>query len=206
MGKLPMVAVDSTILSHLVLPVYRAIDYMFSRGEIAPLKWSTIWKIAQAKYNATEEVREFLKAMEGYVLEPVVLDSVCQSLILKKISTLTLEQLATGQPDFDSLRKLLSVSTTINSHIHDIRDLVELAKISLSLISMKLLRKSIATDELNILLANIVVVPLSVAIAESSANKCSILLFNPKYNNCNPMIRTGSASVPNISKVPYRFK
>lgn len=120
LGKLPVMAVDSTILPHLVVPVYRAIEYLFGRGEHAPLKYSIIWKIAQAKYNATEEVREFLKAMESHELEPTVLDCVCQSLILKKISTLTLEQLATGQSDFDSLRKLLSVTTTVSSFISDI--------------------------------------------------------------------------------------
>lgn len=119
-GKLPMEAVEPNLFPSHLGAVLKAVSFAIQRGDSFPLKPGQVWKIAQVRFNAGTEVHEFLKDVDSLETTPAVLESVCHNLLLRKLSALTTEQLATGEVDFDRLRKLLNVTDSKTEYIFNV--------------------------------------------------------------------------------------
>lgn len=70
-------------------------------------------------------MRDFLKGIDGLQTTTGVLESVCHNLVLRKAASLITDQLATGQVDLESIKKLLNVTVDRTEHTFKVCDIIE---------------------------------------------------------------------------------
>lgn len=109
-GKLPIAAVELALLPGYVSPAIKSIQWCFERGEQPPLSPKHVWKIAQVRYSAKEETELLLKSVAEMKPDKPLLESVCNSLVLKSALQKISKQLADGEYNIEEIRKLIDVN------------------------------------------------------------------------------------------------
>ena len=86
---------------------------MLSRGEEPPIGTKAIKDLAKVKYKINKDVQEFLDQLSGYKPSAAILETVHNSLVVRRLSQLCMEQLSTGEFNLDALSAPLNLGGTV---------------------------------------------------------------------------------------------
>lgn len=102
-GKLPFATVDPSILPNIYTPVYRAFEYALSKPHHFPLVIADVESVALSRFHAKAEAKSFFTQLSIYTPNASTIESVQQSILLRKIVTAASQQLESGKYDLTQL-------------------------------------------------------------------------------------------------------
>lgn len=114
-GRLPLAAVDPTVLPNSLTPVYRAFEYIMSKPHAFPLSVDDVAAIAKSRFHIKDSAAELLKALSVYTPSAAKVESVQQSILLRRIADRVSEQLASGKYNLSELGALSSHVTSLGA-------------------------------------------------------------------------------------------
>lgn len=120
-GKLPVAAVDQTLLPPWSAAIFRAVEYLGSRGHLPPYPLKDVQKLAIHRFRASKEAVEFLKEFKSYTPIQATLESIQQQLLLQRVVQRATEQLATGGYDLLEISRLLDASSPVEECIKPVK-------------------------------------------------------------------------------------
>lgn len=96
-GKLPLTVIDPTVLPNSLTPVLRAFEYAMSKPHFYPMDVAEVEAISCTRFHAKEEAKEFFTQLIKYKPGDAKVESVQQSILLRKIARDVSDQLVTGK-------------------------------------------------------------------------------------------------------------
>lgn len=114
-GRLPLSAIDPTLLSNSLQSVYRAFEYMLSKPHTLPLSIDDVIGVAESRFHAKDMAKELLKLLSKYVPSAARVESVQQSMLLRKIADSVSVQLASGKYNLQEIGTLTSHVTSFGA-------------------------------------------------------------------------------------------
>ncbi len=112
-GLLPLSAVDPTTLPNRLTPAYRAFEYALSRNHTFPLVVPDIAAIATTRFHAKEEAKSLFTELTTYKPGSSKIESVQQSILLRRIVSAASDQLISGKYDLPLLGTYASHVTSV---------------------------------------------------------------------------------------------
>lgn len=107
-GRLPLSAVDPAQLPNMLTPVYRAFEYVLSKPHVLPLNVREVEKVARTRFHAKADAVELFGQLHHYRPAASTIESVQQSLLLRKIQETVSAQLATGKYNLTEISQYTS--------------------------------------------------------------------------------------------------
>jgi hypothetical protein len=121
-GRLPLSAVDPTVLPNSLTPVFRAFEYLLEKPHVFPLSVPDVLAVASSRFHAKDVAKALLARLQGYDPPAATIESVQQSILLRKITDSASRQLASGKYNLTEIGALSShvVSMGVRSLVQPI--------------------------------------------------------------------------------------
>lgn len=111
-GRLPISAIDPTMLPNSMTPVFRAFEYVMSKPHVFPLSVKDVAAVSSTRFHAKTEAKEFFTQLSQYKPSDVKIETVQQAILLRKVVSTAQDQLVTGKYD---LTKVGSYTSHVSS-------------------------------------------------------------------------------------------
>lgn len=111
-GRLPLSAIDPTQLPNALTAVYRAFEYVLSKPHTFPLVVSDVQRVAVSRFHAKSDAVELFTQLSAYAPSAATVESVQQSILLRKIVAEASDQIATGKYNLPAIGTFASHVTS----------------------------------------------------------------------------------------------